>query len=98
MDFLLRPIVLPRVKHGNQMKEQAEFLFATHKAEIDPRYHTVIKDRLLHADELKFGLPGKDSDKFCQRHIEQSKMYCDSIEETLRIIESLLPPPAPGPR
>jgi hypothetical protein len=47
MKFLLRPIVLPRVKRGNQAKEQAEFLFGTHKAEIDPRYHTVIKDRLL---------------------------------------------------
>ena len=47
MNFLLRRIVLPRVKRGNQTKEQAEFLFATHRAEIDPRYHTVIKDRLL---------------------------------------------------
>jgi len=47
MDFLLRPIVRTRVKRGNQTKKQAEFLFSTHSAEIDPRYHTVIQDRLL---------------------------------------------------
>ena len=28
-----------------------------------------------------------DSDSFRQRHIEQSKMYCESAEETLRMIE-----------
>ena len=42
---------------------------------------------LFSADELKLGLPVKESDKFCQRHIEQSRMYCESVEETLRIIE-----------
>jgi hypothetical protein len=39
------------------------------------------------ADELKDGLPANDSDEFCLKHIEQSKMYCEDIEETLRIIE-----------
>ena len=47
MNFLLRLIILPRVQRGNQAKEQAEFLFGTRRAEIDPRYHTVIQDRLL---------------------------------------------------
>jgi len=47
MAFFLRPIVLPRVKRGNQTKERAEFLFGTHQAKIDPCYHTVIEDRLL---------------------------------------------------
>ena len=47
MNFLFRPIVLPRVQRGNQAREQAEILFGTRGAEIDPRYHTVIQDRLL---------------------------------------------------
>lgn len=47
MNFILSQIVLPRVQRGNQAREQAEFLFGTHGAEIDPRYHTVIQDRLL---------------------------------------------------
>ena len=47
MNFLLRLMVLPRVQRGNQAKEQAELLFGTRMAEIDPRYHPVIKDRLL---------------------------------------------------
>jgi len=47
MDFFLRQIVLPHVERGNQTQEQALFLFATRNAEIDPRYHTVIMDRLL---------------------------------------------------
>jgi hypothetical protein len=47
MDFLLRPILLPRVKGGNRTKAQSEFLFATRRANIDSRYHTVIQDRLV---------------------------------------------------
>jgi hypothetical protein len=47
MAFLFRPIVWPRVERGNRAREQAELLFNTHTAEIDPRYHTVIRDRLL---------------------------------------------------
>lgn len=39
------------------------------------------------ANELKDGLPTNASDEFCLKHIEQSKMYCEDIEETLRIIE-----------
>jgi len=47
MAFLLHPIVLPRVRRGNQTKERAEFLFGTHQANINPGYHDVIQDRLL---------------------------------------------------
>jgi len=47
MDFFLRQIILPRVERGDQTKQQADFLFATRNAEIDPRYHTVIRDHLL---------------------------------------------------
>ena len=47
MAFLFRPIVWSRVERGNRAREQAEFLFNTYTTEIDRRYHTVIKDRLI---------------------------------------------------
>jgi len=73
---------------GDGKIARAQSLLKTRGGEIEPHHHTLIKERLEYAKDLRQGLED------CPRwvHIEQSRLYCKYAGETLRKVQDMLPP------
>jgi len=92
MACLIRWKTKKLIERANQQISEAQSLFNTRQDEIDPRYHTVINDRLVHVEEfreeLRRGLDGRPR----WEHIEGSRQYYEEAGEVLHEVKGMLVP------